>query len=218
MASLLDFVRHAKAALDNARRLRWLERLRERGMEIGEDVLIPSDTFVDAAFCHLISIGNSCSLGPEVMLLAHDPLAAPFLGAVRVGRIVLRESCHIGARSILLPGVEVGPRTIVGACSVVTETLPPDTVCVGDPAKPVSSLDRYLAAQRKRLAAAARFPYAEYGLAGSLSGQDRAALHEALARGDAYITGGRGEELRGTGGSSRTPTVRHRPVPPQPLS
>ena len=214
---MTDLARRAKGALEAALRRRELERLRERGMQIGEGVLIPPDTIVDLAFCHLISIADSCFFGPEVMLLAHDDLAAPFLRATRIGRIVLHESCHIGARATLLPGIEIGPRTIVGACSVVTESLPPDSVCVGDPARPVSTLARYLDAHRDRLAAAARFPYADYGVVERLSNDDRAALHAALDKGDAYITGGRSEELRGTGGSIRTPTRHHRPIPPEPL-
>ena len=186
-------------------------------MQIGEDVLLPPDTIVDLAFCHLISIADSCFFGPEVMLLAHDDLPTPFLGTMRIGRIVLHESCHIGARATLLPGIEIGPRTIVGAGSVVTESLPPESVCVGNPARAVSTLARYLEANRARLAAATRFPYARYGVIERLSHDDRAALHAALDRGDAYITGGRSEELRGTGGSVRTPTRRHRPIPPEPL-
>ena len=206
-----------KCALDDVRHYHWLERLRYNGMQIGEDVLLPLETSVDLASCHLITIGDSCSFGPEVMLLAHEALATPFLGAVRVGRIVLHESCHIGARAVLLPGIEIGPRTIVAACSVVTRTLPPNSVCAGNPARPVSTIHHYLESHRARLVTAARFPYAHYGRIDVLNAAQRAALLAAVASGDAYMMGGRTEELRSSGGSFRTPLRHHRPVPPESL-
>lgn len=57
--------------------------------------------------------------------------------------IVIKDHCWIGTHSIILPGVQLGPRTIVGAGSVVTKSFP-DGYCViaGNPAKLVKTLDR----------------------------------------------------------------------------
>ena len=41
----------------------------------------------------------------------------------------------IGAASIILPGVTIGPRSIVAAGSVVTKSFPADVVVGGNPAK-----------------------------------------------------------------------------------
>ena len=70
-------------------------------------------------------------------ILAHDAQMDEFLDAARIGRVVIHDSCHIGARAIILPGVEIGPRTIVGAGSVVITDIDPGTVAVGNPAYPV---------------------------------------------------------------------------------
>jgi acetyltransferase-like isoleucine patch superfamily enzyme len=54
--------------------------------------------------------------------------------------ITLRRGCWIGACVIILPGVEVGENTVVGAGSVVTKSVPPHTVAVGNPAKVIKEI------------------------------------------------------------------------------
>lgn len=51
--------------------------------------------------------------------------------------ITIGENAFIGARAFLMPGVTVGSRSIVGACSVVTRSVPPHTIVAGNPAKPI---------------------------------------------------------------------------------
>ena len=49
---------------------------------------------------------------------------------VRIGR-----GCFIGARAILLKGVTLGDRAIVGAGAVVTRDVPAGHIAVGNPAR-----------------------------------------------------------------------------------
>jgi hypothetical protein len=105
---------------------------------------------------------------------------------------------------VILPGVEIGPRTIVGANSVVSRSLPPDTVCAGVPAKVICSLEDYLERHSQRLADTRQFPWTEYN-AGALTPERRQEILDALETGPAYITGGFSEELKGQGGTERTP-------------
>ena len=53
--------------------------------------------------------------------------------------------CWIGMNAIILPGVHLGPRTIVGAGSVVTKSFP-EGFCVigGNPAKVIKDLNKEL--------------------------------------------------------------------------
>jgi maltose O-acetyltransferase len=100
----------------------------------------------------------------------------------------------------VLPGVEIGPRTIVGANSVVSRSLPPDTVCTGAPARVICSLEEYLAKHRRSIAARPTFRYSR-----SLpSAEERAQMAQALRAQDGYVVGGRSAELRGEGGTPRT--------------
>jgi maltose O-acetyltransferase len=173
------------------------------GMGLGDDVWLPASTWIDTSHCYLISIGDHCGFGEECLILAHDAQMDEFLDATRIGRVVIHPSSHIGARSIILPGVEIGPRTLVGAGSVVSRTLPPDTVCAGNPARVLCSLDEYLTKHRSRLATAPAFEYATHDIS-VLTPEDGARMMAALAGSDGYIVGGRSAELRGGGGTLRT--------------
>ena len=43
--------------------------------------------------------------------------------------------CFIGMNSVILPGIHIGDHSIVGAGSVVTKDVPPNTIVAGNPAK-----------------------------------------------------------------------------------
>jgi maltose O-acetyltransferase len=172
-------------------------------MHIGEGVTLPPSTAIDISHCFLISIGNWCGFGGECVLLAHDAQMDEFLDAARIGRIVIHPHSHLGTRTTVLPGVEIGPRTIVGANSVVSRSLPPDTVCAGAPARVLCSLDEYLEKHRRVMASRPRFEYADYDIT-RLTPQRRAQLVAAVADGDAYIVGGFSATLEGAGGTEVT--------------
>jgi maltose O-acetyltransferase len=190
--------RFERARLDH----RW-QSLRQRGMQIGNSVWLPASTFIDDSHCFLISIGDNCGFGEQCMILAHDAQMDEFLDAARLGRVTIHESCHIGARSIILAGVEIGPRTIVGANSVVAKTLPPDTVCAGNPAEVICSLDEYLQRHRSRLATRPTFSYEQYDI-GVVTPEGRVQMIDSLRDGPGYMIGGHSAELAGRGGTPRT--------------
>src|SRR6267143_5470803 len=173
-------------------------------MHIGRDVNFADHLYVDEEFCALISIGDSTFFGPECMILAHDAGPEIALGAVRVGTVILHPSSHVGGRTIILPGVEIGPRTVIAANSVVSRSLPADTVCGGRPARPFSTLAQYLETHSQRIEAARTFEYSSYSIQ-FLTPERRAALVSAVLAGNVYIVGGRSAELQRSGGSDRTP-------------
>lgn len=181
---------------------RWA-RLSALGMTIGDDVWLPASTWIDVSHCYLVSIGDHCGFGEECLLLCHDAQMDEFLDIARLGRVTIHESCHLGARCIVLPGVEIGPRTIVGAGSVINKSLPPDTVCAGNPARVICTLNEYLQKHRDRSARAPVFEYEQYDIS-RLNPQRRAELVAAALNGAAYIRGGRTAELAGKGGTRRT--------------
>ena len=204
LGALLGLASRINARLERERLRRRWARLRALGMHIGANVNLPASTWIDVSHCFLISIGDDTGFGEDCLILAHDAQMDEYLDAARIGRVTIRESCHIGARSVILAGVEIGPRTLVGANSVVTKSLPPDTVCAGNPARVICTLDEYLEKHRRRLAECPSFPYDRYDIR-SLTPERRAEVVAAVARGDAYITGGHSAELRGEGGTMRTP-------------
>ena len=100
---------------------------------------------------------------------------------------------------------------MIAAYSVVSRSLPPDTVCGGRPARPFSTLSQYIESHRRRLEAARTFEYAAYDDP-NLSPERRAALVSAVLAGDVYMVGGRSAELQGIGG--RTPLATYVPELP----
>jgi maltose O-acetyltransferase len=186
--------------LDRARLARRWATLRQLGMTIGDDVFLPASTWVDTSHCFLITIGDHVGFGEECLILAHDAQMDEFLDAARIGRVIVHPSCHIGARTVILPGVEIGPRTIVGANSVVVKSLPPDSVCAGNPARVICSLDEYLQKHRGQITTSPSFQYESR----MPTLERRAAMRVAVREGDAYVVGGRSAELRCEGGTPRT--------------
>lgn len=53
--------------------------------------------------------------------------------------VIIEEEAHIGANSVLVPGVTIGKRSQIGAGSVVTKDVPPFSVVVGNPARVIKS-------------------------------------------------------------------------------
>lgn len=47
----------------------------------------------------------------------------------------LRRACRVGGGAVLLPGVEIGEESFVGAGAVVTRDVPPRSLVVGSPAR-----------------------------------------------------------------------------------
>lgn len=171
--------------------------LRALGMHIGANVNLPHSVWIDTSHCHLISIGDNSGFGEGVCILAHDALANEFIDATRIGRVIIHESCHIGARAVILPGVEIGPRSIVGAGSVVTRSVPPDSVAAGNPARVLCALPDHLARLKARMGGAPTFPYPESDLR-FMSEAAKARMRAELARGDGFIVGGYAAQLAGT--------------------
>lgn len=87
-------------------------------------------------------IGNYVNITPNCGIITgnHNPLNHN----VHIDKEVrIEDYCWIGMNSMILPGVHLGPRTVVAAGSVVTKSFP-DGFCIigGNPAKLIKELDR----------------------------------------------------------------------------
>jgi len=180
--------------IENKREKRRWNRLQELGMYIGKDVYLPMSTWIDISHCYLISIGDRCRFGPQCVILSHDAMANEFLDAGKIGKVLIKESCCFGFGNIILPSVEIGPRVITAAGSVISTSIPPDSVVAGNPARVVASLKDYLRYHKMCLKNSPNFAYTEYGV-DNLSTEKRRDLLNQLSGPFGYIVGGYSYEV-----------------------
>jgi len=121
------------------------EFLRQRGTRIGENCRIMIRSLGPEPY--LVSIGNHCTIAPGVAFTTHDGGTWIFSEEIpslqKFGRIDILDNCFIGMCSVILPGVRIGPDSVVGAGAVVTKDVPPRTVVAGSPAAPILTIDEY---------------------------------------------------------------------------
>lgn len=92
-----------------------------------------------------ISIGPNTLLGPGVHIytVSHPMDAQIRRSGTETGKpVILEEDVWIGGASVICPGVTIGARTVVGAGSVVTRSLPPDVFAAGNPCRVIRPLTR----------------------------------------------------------------------------
>ncbi|MFH1140640.1 MAG: acyltransferase [Chloroflexota bacterium] len=119
------------------------------GLKMGEDVrIIGKPAFGSSPY--LVSIGNHVTVSAEVIFVTHDGATwvfrdlPQFRGLQKLGTIEIKDNCFIGTRAILMPGISIGPNSVVGAGAVVTRSVPANTVVAGSPARVISSTEEYL--------------------------------------------------------------------------
>ncbi|MEW6377643.1 MAG: gamma carbonic anhydrase family protein [Thermodesulfobacteriota bacterium] len=95
-----------------------------------------------------IRIGSNCNIQDACILHVENDLPLIIGNNVALGHRVVAHGCNIGRSSLIgigalvLNGAEIGEESIIGAGSVVTphSIIPPRTLALGSPAKPVRPL------------------------------------------------------------------------------
>jgi acetyltransferase-like isoleucine patch superfamily enzyme len=115
-------------------------------LEIGSNLGISQAAII----CHLyIKIGNNVKIGGGARIFDTDfhslnPLLR--LNSItdcvnkRKLPVIIEDNVFIGAHSTILKGVVIGQNSVVGACSVVTKSIPSNQIWAGNPAKFIKSL------------------------------------------------------------------------------
>ena len=84
--------------------------------------------------------GATISQGAFLCTASHDYADASF--PVIEAPITVGGHAWVAARAIVLMGVQIGERSVVGAGSVVTRNVPSHSVCAGNPARVVKEMKR----------------------------------------------------------------------------
>lgn len=127
--------------------------------EIGSNVFIGAQTFIQGRFDGMCSIGDHTWIGPmsyfdarnlvlgeyvgwgpgaKVLVSAHTalPIDVPVIKTdLEIKPVIVGDWTDIGTNAVLLPGVTIGKGAIVGAGAVVTKDVPPFAIVAGVPAK-----------------------------------------------------------------------------------
>jgi acetyltransferase-like isoleucine patch superfamily enzyme len=131
--------------------------------EIGDSVFIGAQTMIQGRFDGTCKIGNHVWIGPQSYFDARNLVLEDYVGwgpgakvlgsthtgvpidvpVITTGLVISPvRICHgadIGMNSSILPGVNIGPHSIVGAGSVVTHDVPEYTIVAGVPARVLRS-------------------------------------------------------------------------------
>jgi acetyltransferase-like isoleucine patch superfamily enzyme len=128
---------------------------RSVGVRIGNNVRfygMRSSTFSSEPW--LVSIGDNVYVTAGVCFITHDGGALVLRKEVPdldwAAPITIGNDVYIGLRSLILPGVSIGDRCIIGAGSVVTKSIPSNSVAAGVPARVIETTDEYLEALQEK--------------------------------------------------------------------
>lgn len=94
-----------------------------------------------------VTIGDNVKVGACVLITDTDTHPLDYLArrtsndGTKSAPIVIEDDVWVGAHSIILKGVTIGARSIIGAGSVVTKSIPADCVAAGNPCKVIKSIN-----------------------------------------------------------------------------
>lgn len=118
---------------------------------VNATISIGGGSFICYRFCVLagadVNIGRNCSIASDVTIVSEnhgmDPsVEQPYgMQPLTIAPVSIGDGCWIGDKVIILPGVTIGKRCVIGAGSVVTKDIDDFCIAVGNPAKVIKRYD-----------------------------------------------------------------------------
>lgn len=116
------------------------------GVKIGKGCFISTKEFPSEGY--LIEIGDYVRIAPKTSFYTHggiwtlrkiyDDKTLDYFGKIKIG-----DYTYIGERCMIMPGVNIGKRCIVGAGTVVTKNIPDGCMVAGNPCKFIGYTDEF---------------------------------------------------------------------------
>jgi maltose O-acetyltransferase len=112
-----------------------------RNIRVGDNVFLNQGVLLDGAGRIDLGDGVQLGLGVTIVTGSHEIGARnQRAGADRADSVSIGPGVWIGARAVILPGVNIGAGAIIGAGAVVTQDCLVDGVYVGVPARRARTL------------------------------------------------------------------------------
>jgi len=115
--------------------------------DYGSEIEVGSHTFINSGCTMLdgghVTIGDYVLIGPSVSLysVGHPLDLEERAAGWEFGLpIIIEDHVWIGGDCTILPGVTIGRGSVIGAGSVVTKSIPPMSLAVGNPCRVIRSL------------------------------------------------------------------------------
>lgn len=150
---------------DQKKKIEWL---RLCGMKIGEGTILGCglEAFPEP---FMVELGKNVYFAASVQLLTHDgslswltrKMGLTDKRTEKIGRIIIKDNCFIGARAMIMHDVTIGKNCIVAAGAVVTKDVPDNSVVGGCPAKVICSVEEYIERNKHRKDYTCRMSYGE---------------------------------------------------------
>jgi len=117
----------------------------QKNAKIGKNCKISSHSFI----CEGVTIEDNVFIGHGVVFINDSyPRATTADGQLqteadwRVEKTLVKKGASIGSGCTILANVTIGENALVGAGSVVTKDIPPNTIVAGNPAKVLRKVDQ----------------------------------------------------------------------------
>ncbi|RBP27063.1 succinyltransferase-like protein [Oceanihabitans sediminis] len=130
---------------------RYIKFLRSKGIKIGDNIWMSADVksvSIDITRPSLIEIGNNVRLNKNLTILTHDGGYYVLLNKYKEfisqsGRVKIGNNVYFGRNCSVFKNVTIGDNVIIGNGSIVTKSIPSNSVAVGAPAKVVGTVEDY---------------------------------------------------------------------------
>lgn len=117
-------------------------------IDYGMRLVIGDRTFINADFLVIgggqVTIGADCLIGPRCGIYTPNhaqDIARRLDGWELPEPVAIGDNVWLGGSVTVTPGVTIGDHSIVGAGSVVTKDIPSGVVAVGNPCRPIRSIE-----------------------------------------------------------------------------
>ena len=97
-----------------------------------------------------IEIGNHVNIGGDCLIMDTDAHPIDYLERRKPvtnentpsSPVYIKDDTWIGARCIILKGVTIGERSVIGAGSIVTSDIPADCIAAGNPCRMIRKIEK----------------------------------------------------------------------------